>query len=130
VPCAFVVCFLFVAATGGVASAANPIARRPIPRGLRYEGPHVLSNALPGCHSADAKEATSGSIPSREGRARRHAEWLEIMERISSGEMPPKDAKNRPSADESAKVGRMACGPSEGRGSGRMAERGRVSYTV
>jgi hypothetical protein len=25
--------------------------------------------------------------------------WAEVMERISSGEMPPEDVKNRPSAD-------------------------------
>ncbi|MES2569447.1 MAG: c-type cytochrome domain-containing protein, partial [Verrucomicrobiota bacterium] len=31
-------------------------------------------------------------------------QWLEIMERINSGEMPPKKEKVQPSAEESAKV--------------------------
>src|SRR5687768_17893602 len=31
-------------------------------------------------------------------------QWLEIMERINSGEMPPKKVLKRPSADESAGV--------------------------
>lgn len=54
--------------------------------------------------------------------------WLEVMERISSGEMPPKEHQNRPSAQESAAVvewlaERMKLGEAE-----RMAARGRVSY--
>src|SRR5437879_1860683 len=31
-------------------------------------------------------------------------QWIEIMERINSGEMPPKKEKKRPTAEESAKV--------------------------
>ena len=31
-------------------------------------------------------------------------QWLEIMERINSGEMPPKKVQKRPTADESAGV--------------------------
>ncbi|MEO6738778.1 MAG: DUF1587 domain-containing protein, partial [Chthoniobacteraceae bacterium] len=55
-------------------------------------------------------------------------QWLEVMERISSGEMPPKKAKKRPSAEESAGiVAWISTKMSEGE-SARMAARGRVSY--
>lgn len=55
-------------------------------------------------------------------------QWLEIMERISSGEMPPKKVKDRPSAHDSAKIvewlsARMKEGESK-----RMASRAPVSY--
>ena len=55
-------------------------------------------------------------------------QWLEVMERISSGEMPPKEQKNRPTAEESAVVVEwLAARMKEGEAA-RMAARGRVSY--
>jgi mono/diheme cytochrome c family protein len=55
-------------------------------------------------------------------------QWLEIMERISSGEMPPKKEKKRPSAEESAQIVEwLAARMKEGE-SARLAARGRVSY--
>lgn len=55
-------------------------------------------------------------------------QWLEVMERINSGEMPPKNLKNRPSAEESARVVEwLAARMKEGE-SARMAARGRVTY--
>jgi hypothetical protein len=54
--------------------------------------------------------------------------WAEVMERISSGEMPPKDAKNRPTANESAAIVEwLAARIKEGEAA-RMARRDRVSY--
>ena len=54
--------------------------------------------------------------------------WLEVMERISSGEMPPEKEKDRPGAEESARlVEWMAASMKEGE-SARLAARGRVSY--
>lgn len=54
--------------------------------------------------------------------------WAEVMERISSGEMPPKDSKNRPSAGQSADIVEwLATRLKEGRAA-RMARRDRVSY--
>lgn len=54
--------------------------------------------------------------------------WLEVIERINSGEMPPKEAKPRPTAEESAAtVEWLAARIKEGEAA-RMAERGRVSY--
>ncbi|MGB8170070.1 MAG: DUF1592 domain-containing protein [Chthoniobacteraceae bacterium] len=55
-------------------------------------------------------------------------QWLEIMERINSGEMPPKKVKVRPTAEESARtVEWIASRMKEGEAA-RMAARGRVSY--
>ncbi|MFT5469016.1 MAG: mono/diheme cytochrome c family protein [Verrucomicrobiales bacterium] len=54
--------------------------------------------------------------------------WAEVMERISSGEMPPVDEENLPSADEGAAVVEwLAARIKEGE-SARMAQRDRVSY--
>ncbi|HWB00746.1 MAG TPA: DUF1592 domain-containing protein, partial [Pirellulales bacterium] len=55
-------------------------------------------------------------------------QWLEIIERINSGEMPPEDVNRRPTADESARVVEwLAARMKEGEAA-RLAERGRVSY--
>lgn len=55
-------------------------------------------------------------------------QWAEVMERMSSGEMPPADAKNRPTAKESAAIVEwIAARIKEGEGA-RLAKRSRVSY--
>ncbi|HSJ05029.1 MAG TPA: DUF1592 domain-containing protein [Verrucomicrobium sp.] len=55
-------------------------------------------------------------------------QWLEIMERINSGEMPPKKQKVQPTAEESGKfVELIATHMKEGEAT-RMAARGKVSY--
>ena len=55
-------------------------------------------------------------------------QWLEIMERINSGEMPPKKEKVRPSAEESARVVAWIAARMKDGESAQMAARGRVSY--
>jgi hypothetical protein len=55
-------------------------------------------------------------------------QWLEIMERISSGEMPPKKVKTRPSAEESAKIVELLAGHMKEGEAARMAARPLVSY--
>jgi mono/diheme cytochrome c family protein len=55
-------------------------------------------------------------------------QWLEVMERISSGEMPPKKAKNRPKAHDSAKIVEWLAGKMKEGESVRMASRAPVSY--
>ncbi len=55
-------------------------------------------------------------------------QWLEIMERINSGEMPPKKTKERPAADESAKVVAWLADRMKEGEAALMAARGRVSY--
>lgn len=54
--------------------------------------------------------------------------WAEVMERISSGEMPPKKQKKRPTAEESAVIVEwLAARIKEGEAA-RMARRDRVTY--
>ncbi len=55
-------------------------------------------------------------------------QWLEMMERINSGEMPPKKAKHHPAADESASVVAWISARMKEGEAARMAARGRVSY--
>lgn len=55
-------------------------------------------------------------------------QWLEVMERINTGEMPPKKVKVRPGTDESAKVVEWIAARMKEGESARMAARGRVSY--
>lgn len=55
-------------------------------------------------------------------------QWLEIMERISAGEMPPKKAKNRPKAHDSAKIVEWIATKMKEGESVRMASREPVSY--
>lgn len=55
-------------------------------------------------------------------------QWLEIMERINSGEMPPKKEKKRPAAEDSAKVVEWIAAKLKDGEQARMASRGRVTY--
>ena len=55
-------------------------------------------------------------------------QWLEMMERINSGEMPPKKAKHQPTAEESAGVVAWISARMKEGEAARMAARGRVSY--
>ncbi|MDB4538090.1 DUF1592 domain-containing protein, partial [Akkermansiaceae bacterium] len=54
--------------------------------------------------------------------------WAEVMERISSGEMPPEDEENLPAADESARIVAWISERLHEGESARMAQRSRVSY--
>jgi hypothetical protein len=54
--------------------------------------------------------------------------WAEIMERISSGEMPPKDEDNLPSADESAAIVEWLAAQIRAGEAVRLARRDRVTY--
>ncbi len=81
------------------------------------------------CHSAEVQKGDFrvDNLSPKVG-AENTPQWLEVMDRINSGEMPPKKVKVRPSADESAKVVEwIATRMKEGE-SARMAARGRVSY--
>ena len=55
-------------------------------------------------------------------------QWVEIMERISAGEMPPEEAKNPPSADEKATIVEWIARSMKEGEAARMAKRDRVSY--
>jgi len=55
-------------------------------------------------------------------------QWVEIMERINSGEMPPKELKNQPTADEKADIVEWISNRLKEGEAARMAKRDRVSY--
>jgi hypothetical protein len=82
-----------------------------------------------GCHGAEKQkgEFRIDTLSTKVGYENT-PQWTEIMERINSGEMPPKKEKVRPSAEESARtVEWIASRMKEGEAA-RMASRGRVSY--
>src|SRR5580692_10662710 len=57
------------------------------------------------CHNADKQKGDFRlDTLSRKVGEENNPQWEEVMERINSGEMPPKKEKKRPSAEESAKV--------------------------
>jgi mono/diheme cytochrome c family protein len=81
------------------------------------------------CHDADAQKGDFriDNLSPKVG-FENTPQWLEIMERINSGEMPPKKEKSRPTAGESAQVVEwIAARMTEGE-SARLAARARVSY--
>lgn len=55
-------------------------------------------------------------------------QWVEIMERISSGEMPPEDEKKQPSADKRVDIVEWIAARMKEGEAARMAKRERVSY--
>lgn len=102
----------------GAASAAELVAADALDLKVQaYFQTHCLA-----CHSEKSEEsdfridALSPKV-SFENTPQRP----EIMERISSGEMPPKEQRNRPSAAESAAVVEWLAARE-----GRVAARGRV----
>lgn len=81
------------------------------------------------CHNAEKQEADfridslSQNVVQEDG-----PQWAEVMERISSGEMPPRKSQSLPTADESAAIVTwLAARLKEGEAA-RLAARGRVSY--
>jgi hypothetical protein len=81
------------------------------------------------CHNAKKQSGEFHFEPlSRDVGDKDAPRWAEVMERINSGEMPPEDAKSRPTADESAAIVEwIATRIKEGEAA-RMARRDRVSY--
>ncbi len=81
------------------------------------------------CHDADTQKGEF-RIDTLSGKVgfENTPQWLEVMERINSGEMPPKKVKKRPAAHESAAVVDWLSSRMKEGESARMAARGRVSY--
>lgn len=82
-----------------------------------------------GCHGDQRREAEFriDTLSQRVG-LENSPQWAEVIERINSGEMPPKDAKSRPSPRENAEVVEwLAARLKEGE-TARLARRGRVSF--
>ena len=110
-------CLLF---TSGIASAQSSFDKDLQP----YLKTHCIR-----CHGAQKQEGDFRiDRLSPEVGMKDTQHWAEIIERISSGEMPPKEVKTRPTADESAKVVQgLAALIKEGEAA-RLAKRARVSY--
>lgn len=70
------------------------------PRVQTYLEQHCLK-----CHGAEAKkdDFRIDTLSAKVG-FEDTPQWLEIMEQINSGEMPPEEVKQRPMAEESAQV--------------------------
>lgn len=81
------------------------------------------------CHSADLHKGDFrvDNLSPKVG-TENTPQWLEIMERINSGEMPPEDAKLRPKAEESGKIVEWIAARMREGEAARMAARGRVSF--
>ena len=90
--------------------------------------PYLETHCI-GCHGGQKQEGDFRiDTLSREVGLNDTPHWAEIIERINSGEMPPDEVKQRPSADESAKIVEwLAARIKEGEAA-RMAKRDRVSY--
>jgi mono/diheme cytochrome c family protein len=117
-----------LAGCGRAALAAEAKAAPSIvalePRILKYFQSHCLR-----CHGKDSTESEFRiDVLSPKVGYEDKPQWLEIMERISSGEMPPKDEKNRPSAAESTSIVEWIAARMKEGETARMAQRGRVSY--
>ena len=88
-----------------------------------------LSKYCVSCHNAKKQagefhfEALSRDVGDKDA-----PRWAEVMERINSGEMPPEDAKSRPTADESAAIVEWIAARIKEGEAARMARRDRVSY--
>ena len=94
--------------------------------------PHIASfmdRYCVGCH--DAKEQKGefriDTLSPKVGHEDT-PQWLEVMERINTGEMPPKKAKARPAAEEGARVVEWLAGRMKEGEAARLASRGRVTY--
>ena len=90
--------------------------------------PYLEAHCI-GCHGAQKQDGDFRiDTLSREVGLNDTPHWAEVIERINSGEMPPDEVKQRPSADESAKIVEwLAARIKEGEAL-RMARRDRVSY--
>ncbi len=114
--------FVLLLATVGGAGAAGLEGLDAKVRG--YIDAHCMS-----CHDAESEKGDFriDKLSNKVGMEDT-PQWLEVMERINSGEMPPKKAKKRPSAEESAAIVAWIAGRLKEGEAARLAARGRVSY--
>jgi len=109
----------------GTLCAADTVAPDTLdPKVRAYINAHCIS-----CHGAASAKADFriDKLSAKVG-IEDTPQWLEVMERISSGEMPPKEQKKRPSAEESARIVEWLSARMKEGEAVRMASRGRVSY--
>lgn len=115
---------LLIAVAGSMYATDTDMADTLDPKVRTYINTHCIR-----CHGADATKSDfridklSGKVGHEDT-----PQWLEVMERISSGEMPPKEQKNRPTAEESAGIVEWLSARMKEGEVARMSTRGRVSY--
>ena len=81
------------------------------------------------CHNAEKQESEFRiDTLSKEVGLKDTALWAEVRERISSGEMPPAEEKNRPSAEEGVAVVEWLTARIDEGESQRMSRRERISF--
>lgn len=81
------------------------------------------------CHGADLQEGDFRiDTLSKQVGLKDTALWAEVRERISSGEMPPEDVADRPTAEEGAAVVEWLTTQIKAGEEARMAQRQRVSF--
>jgi len=119
------ICSAAASILGSVAMAADA----PHPAGLDPQLQVYFKTHCLKCHSKGSKESDFhiDALSPKVGFDDT-PQWLEIIERINSGEMPPEEVKTRPTADESAAVVRLLADRIKEGEAARMAALGRVSY--
>jgi len=110
-------------ATAGGTAADAPVAALD-PTVATYFDQHCNK-----CHDADVQKGDFrlDTLSPKVG-FENTPQWIEIMERINSGEMPPKKEKKRPAAEDSAKVVEWIAAKMKDGEQARMVSRGRVTY--
>ena len=94
------------------------------PRAERFFKAHCIR-----CHGAEKQEGEFriDTLSSRVG-FEDTPQWVEIMERINSGEMPPEDVPNPPDAELKTSIVEWIAGRMKEGEAAQMAKRDRVSY--
>lgn len=90
--------------------------------------PYINANCL-SCHGPDKQEGEFriDQLSTKVGEENT-PQWAEVIERINSGEMPPKELAKQPTADQSAAIVEWLAGRIKEGQAARLARRGRVSY--
>jgi len=90
--------------------------------------PYLQSHCVR-CHNAEKQEGEFRVDKlSKNVGTENNPQWLEVMERINSGEMPPKTQAKRPTAAESAQAVEWIAARMKDGEAARMAARVRVTY--
>ena len=120
---------LLIASLASVVGGANVAQAETSSAGFdKYLLPYLTTHCYR-CHNADKPkgEFRLDKLSKNVG-TENNPQWLEVMERINSGEMPPRSEPQRPSTQESAQVVEwLAARMKEGEAA-RMASRARVTY--